>query len=171
MIEDVTTPNRRLRTLTPGVVLVLIVALMSSCGSDGDNDATEFNPTRDTLSGEPDNAPQGTAARKGFGLVSPAGAAALLEDPPADLVILDVRTPDEYDEGHIEGSIMLDFYETDFADRLSELDPDVPYLVYCRSGNRSGQTTQLMEGLGFSTVYDVDGGVIAWTEAGLELEK
>ena len=145
-VEGVTTRNGPFRTLAPGLVLILIVALLTSCGSDGDNSAEE-----------------------GFALVSPGDAAALLEDRPADLIVLDVRTPDEYDEGHIDGSIMLDFYEADFADRLAQLDPEVPYLVYCRSGNRSGQTTQLMEDLGFSTVYDVDGGVIAWAEAGLPL--
>ena len=52
---------------------------------------------------------------------------------------------------------------------LAELDPDVPYLLYCRSGNRSGQTRALMEQLGFSDVADVDGGVIAWADSGLPL--
>ncbi|MCP5029322.1 MAG: rhodanese-like domain-containing protein [Actinomycetia bacterium] len=161
-----TTRIRRTRTLALGAVLVLIVALMSGCGGDGDNPSTESGPTRDTLSGGPVN-----AAQKGFSIIAPGTAARVLEDPPADLVILDVRTPDEYAEGHIEGSVLLDFYAADFAELLAGLDPEVPYLVYCRSGNRSGQTTQLMEGLGFSTVYDVDGGVIAWAEAGLDLSK
>ncbi|MCP3855530.1 MAG: rhodanese-like domain-containing protein [Actinomycetia bacterium] len=163
-----TTRNGRFCTLAPCVVLVLATALMSGCGDDAN---TESSPTGDTLSGGSDSAPQGTAANNGFSLVSADDAAALLEDPPTDLVILDVRTPDEYEEGHIEGSIMLDFYEADFADRLAELDTDVPYLVYCRSGNRSGQTSQLMAKLGFASVYDVDGGVIAWADSGLPLSK
>jgi rhodanese-related sulfurtransferase len=62
---------------------------------------------------------------------------------------------------------MLDFYAPDFADRLAQLDPDVPYLIYCRSGNRSGQTLALMEDLGFTDVADVDGGILAWGDAGL----
>ena len=62
---------------------------------------------------------------------------------------------------------MLDFYRDDFADQLAGLDPDAPYLLYCRSGNRSGQAATIMDGLGFSNVANVDGGIISWTEAGL----
>jgi len=81
--------------------------------------------------------------------------------------VLDVRTADEFAEGHIEGAVMLDFYDPDFAAQIAELDPDVPYLLYCRSGNRSGQTTEIMDQLGFTDVADVDGGILAWADAGL----
>ncbi|MEO0493773.1 MAG: rhodanese-like domain-containing protein [Actinomycetota bacterium] len=108
-------------------------------------------------------------AGPGIRLVDAADGAATLADPPDDLVILDVRTPDEFAEGHIDGAIMIDFYEADFSARLTELDPDVPYLIYCRSGNRSGQTRAILADLGFSDVADVDGGVLAWADAGLPL--
>ena len=109
------------------------------------------------------------ASLPGIRVVDPDTGAATIADPPDDLVILDVRTPDEFAEGHIDGAIMIDFYEADFSARLAELDPDVPYLIYCRSGNRSGQTRALLEDLGFTDVADVDGGVLAWTDAGLPL--
>jgi len=74
------------------------------------------------------------------------------------------------DEGAgIEGAVMIDFYRDDFASELAKLDPEVPYVLYCRSGNRSGQTGALMTALGFSAVDDVDGGIIAWQNAGLPL--
>ena len=72
-------------------------------------------------------------------------------------------------EGHIDDAIMIDFYSDDFADQLAGLDPDVPYVLYCRSGNRSGQTLAIMEQLGFTSVQDVDGGALAWQEDGLPL--
>ena len=81
--------------------------------------------------------------------------------------MLDVRTPEEFAEGHLDGAVLVDFYDADFADQLAELDPDVPYLVYCRSGNRSGQTLDVMEQLGFTSAVDVDGGIVAWQDAGL----
>ena len=62
---------------------------------------------------------------------------------------------------------MIDFYAEDFQAQLAELDPDVPYLLYCNSGNRSGQTVPLLQELGFSDVADVDGGIQAWMGAGL----
>ena len=105
----------------------------------------------------------------GLRLVSADVAKATIDNPSDDLVILDVRTPEEFAEGHIDGAIMLDFYRDDFAAELAKLDPDVPYVLYCRSGNRSGQALQLMAGLEFQNVQDVDGGVLGWQQAGLPL--
>jgi len=52
---------------------------------------------------------------------------------------------------------------------MAELETDVPYLLYCRSGNRSGQTVELMTDLGFTDVAEVDGGIVAWEASGLAL--
>jgi rhodanese-related sulfurtransferase len=102
-----------------------------------------------------------------FATISPQDASSIVASPPAGLVVLDVRTPEEYAEGHLDGAVLVDFYDSDFADQLGQLDPEVPYLVYCRSGNRSGQTLTLMEQLGFGSASDVDGGIVAWQSAGL----
>lgn len=88
-----------------------------------------------------------------------------------DVRVLDVRTPEEFAEGHVEGATLIDFYEPDFAERIAALDRDATYVVYCRSGNRSGQATALMAEQGFSAVHDVDGGVLAWEAAGLPLAR
>jgi rhodanese-related sulfurtransferase len=103
--------------------------------------------------------------------VDVARAKEILEQPPAGLVVLDVRTPDEFSEGHLPGSVLVDFHEPDFPARLQALDPEVPYLIYCRSGARSGRTEQLMGQLGFSDVTDVEGGILAWIDAGLPVER
>lgn len=100
--------------------------------------------------------------------VAPAVAAAELDT--AGLIVLDVRTPEEYASGHVADAVNVDFYRADFADRLADLDRDTPYLLYCRSGNRSGTTLELMRELGFTNVVDVDGGIVAWAAAGLPLE-
>ena len=104
-------------------------------------------------------------------LVSASDAAGVLEDRASDVVLLDVRTPEEFNEVRVPGSINVDFYAADFASQLDNLAKDVPYVVYCRSGNRSGQTMDIMRDLGFSEVWDVDGGIISWNEAGLPLEN
>lgn len=93
-------------------------------------------------------------------------AAKIFESPPEDLVVLDVRTPEEFHAGHLDGAVMIDFYESDFAARIAELDRDVPYLLYCRSGNRSGSTADIMEDLGFTDVTDIGGGITSWVDAG-----
>lgn len=70
-----------------------------------------------------------------------------------DAVILDVRTPEEYAAGHLEGAVLLDFNGGQFAAGFPNLDPDAEYVVYCRSGNRAGQAVALMEkaGIGAAT--------------------
>lgn len=134
------------------LVIVGTLGVVTSCGSD-DPSSTE------TVA---------TAATAGdFATISPQEASTVVAEPPADLVVLDVRTPEEYAEGHLDGAVLVDFYDPDFADQLSQLDPAVPYLVYCRSGNRSGQTLTLMQQLGFASAADVDGGIVAWQSAGL----
>lgn len=73
-------------------------------------------------------------------------------------VLLDVRTPDEVNAGAAPGSENIDFYDPEFRSKISSLDKDETYFLYCRSGNRSGQTLRLMKSLDFSEVYDLSGG-------------
>ena len=84
----------------------------------------------------------------------------------SDFVVLDVRTANEYNSGHIESAIMIDFYTDTFEAELSLLDKDKTYLIYCRSGNRSAQARDIMENLGFSVVYNMQGGFNDWVDEG-----
>ncbi len=80
--------------------------------------------------------------------------------------ILDIRTPEEFNSGHIEGAINLDFYKEDFRDKLDQLDKDKKYLIYCRTANRSGQALEIMRDLGFTEVYNMLGGIVEWEKEG-----
>ena len=88
-----------------------------------------------------------------------------------DFVILDIRTPDEFNSGRIADSINLDFYESNFASELDKLDKDKTYFVYCNSGNRSGNAMGTMRDLGFTEVYDLDGGIQAWYSSGFDITQ
>ena len=85
------------------------------------------------------------------------------------VVTLDVRTPGEFAEGHIEGAQLIDFQSGNFENEISSLDKNATYAVYCRSGNRSGQAVKAMHDAGFHNVYNLNGGVIDWANAGLPL--
>jgi rhodanese-related sulfurtransferase len=74
-----------------------------------------------------------------------------------ELVILDVRTPEEFAGGHLKNATLLNKYEPDFEAKIKALDREKPYLVYCASGGRSGETKTLMQALGFKKVYDAKG--------------
>ena len=99
-----------------------------------------------------------------YGLVTPREAANIIvsmKNNP-NFVLLDIRTPSEIEAGHISGARNLNFYSSTFEQDLKKLDRNKIYLIYCRSGNRSGQARAMMAGLGFSKVYDLAGGINAW---------
>jgi len=74
-----------------------------------------------------------------------------------DFVILDVRTPSEFEEEHIPMAVNIDFYQDDFVERIRKLDRKKMYLVHCHSGRRSAQATKIMDKLGFMRVWNVRG--------------
>ncbi len=80
--------------------------------------------------------------------------------------LVDVRTPDEWNEGIMEGAMMLNFYEEDFEASMKKLDKEKPVAVYCKVGGRSGKAMALLSGLGFKEVYNLDGGMDARKSAG-----
>ena len=87
----------------------------------------------------------------------------------AGVVTLDVRTPGEFNEGHIEGALLVDFQSGNFENEIASLDKSKTYAVYCRSGNRSGQAVKVMSEAGFTNIYNLNGGVIDWANAGKTL--
>ena len=88
-----------------------------------------------------------------------------------DFIILDVRTPHEFKSGHIEKAILLDYYSKMYTGELKKLDKTKTYLIYCRSGNRSGKTLHLIKDMGFSRVYNMDKGIKGWRSKGFPLTK
>ncbi|MBP7929194.1 MAG: rhodanese-like domain-containing protein [Acidimicrobiia bacterium] len=157
---------RKLTILT-FAVLCLAVSLLSACGSDESADSNDSSET--TALPTESGANGATAVPEGVNLVEPVEASKLISEPGVQLI--DLRTPEEFDEGHIAGAEMIDFYAADFGDEIAKLDRDGQYVIYCRSGNRSGQTAVLMQSLGFTNVADVNGGILAWEGAGLDVEK
>ena len=130
------------------VLVVLAAGALAGCGGSSQDEAATV-PT----------------ATSGVVLASPEEAQALIDT--GNVKLLDVRTPEEFAAGHIAGAENVDFYAADFADRIDALDQGESYVVYCHTGNRSGKATALMADKGFTKVTDVDGGIEAWTTAGL----
>jgi len=134
----------------PALVLLLVLA---SCAST------------------PDARPQLTEVESPSGaflaMVDPAGAETILA--AGGVEIIDVRTPEEFSEGHLPGAELIDISAPDFVSRIEDLDRSATYFVYCRSDNRSGQATALMADLGFESIYELEGGTIAWLSSGRTL--
>lgn len=98
-------------------------------------------------------------------------AAALLESKKdeANFVVLDVRTPQEFEGVRLQNAVNLDYYGLNFRESLNQLDKGKIYLVYCRTGRRSSLALMIMEDYGFKEAYNVLGGIVQWKTEGLPL--
>jgi rhodanese-related sulfurtransferase len=85
--------------------------------------------------------------------------------------IIDLRTSREFNMGHIQNAINIDYYSPNFLEQLDMLNKNEPYLIYCYSGSRSYDTLQIMKRMGFTNVLDLSGGTIAWEMNGFSLVR
>ncbi len=139
--------------LALSVSLVIGVTLIAGCV--GDETATPETPTQ-IIEG-----------------ITPQETLTLIQNNQnnPDFVIIDVRTPAEFDGEHIENAVNIDFYSETFRNELDKLDKSKTYLIYCRSGNRSGSALDIMAELNFEEVYDMLGGILSWEAEGLPTVK
>lgn len=99
--------------------------------------------------------------------ITPKEAQRLIEKGEA--ISIDVRTKEEYAGGHIDSATNFDFFASNFEDEIKKLDKIKHYIVNCQSGGRSGRTVALMNTLGFTEVYNLEGGITAYKNAGLHV--
>ena len=111
-----------------------------------------------------------TAAEPGTG-VKDISQEQLLSKPPEGALILDVRTPGEYADGHVPKAVNISHDQ--LASRLSELDSDKdrPIVLYCRSGKRAGMAASVLKKAGFRNLYHLEGDMLGWHAKGLPTEK
>ena len=141
----VSPPSTRLylRTALSLIVVLLIVGMLTGCAGAAVVDAQ-------------------TATSQ---LISPIEYVTDFDDPASHLLI-DVRTPEEFASGHIEGAVNIPVEE--MAGRLDEIPGDTPIVVYCRSGNRSATAARILTEAGYAPVYDL-GGIQDWVAEGLPI--
>ena len=139
-------PARALRSRL-AVLLVALLGLTSAltaCSSDGSDGAS-------------------TDAGEGTEASGPApGVEAATQALDEERTVIDVRTPEEYEAGHVVDAELIDIQGTEFDAQIAELDPDGAYVVYCRSGNRSAAAARAMEAAGLDVI---DGGGLDDMEA------
>jgi len=178
------TPRTTARRAVGGLVAVIaLAALPAACGDGGRDVAGERDATpapaaaREATRGgeaQASDRPSGEAVRRArpgeVVQLTSAEAADLLDALPHTLVV-DVRTHDEYVEGHLVGAQHIDVSDEGLWQRRTDaLDLDRPTIVYCRSGNRSAAAAQRLVDQGFTEVYDL-GGITDWTEGDLPVDR
>ena len=138
--------SRRLTTWTLLGYLLICIMLGSGCGTD--------EPT--VL---PSQIFEDVTAQEAFDLIQDRGN-------DLDFVILDVRTPEEFSEGHIENAVNVDYNSGTFREELNQLDKSMTYLMHCKSGGRSSEAINIMAELDFLEVYHMVDGMDGWEDAG-----
>lgn len=153
---------------------VLLVPVLASPCAAGEPSASAPAATAPVASAPAAKAPATSAPAASAPAPAPlprevdaAQAAALLRERP-DIVVLDVRSPEEFRMGHLAGATLIDHDGPGFADKLLALDRSRTYLVYCKAGGRSADARDILVGKGrFPSVVYFGGGFDAWLEAGL----
>jgi rhodanese-related sulfurtransferase len=92
-------------------------------------------------------------------------------DIKPDVQLIDARTPGEYAQGHLANAMNLDWNGGALQERVSELDPKKPVLIYCASGRRSAAAAAFLKEKGFTNVIDMAGGIGAWQQAGMPVTR
>ena len=147
------------------VALLIAVAAIALITLTSDSDSDDAPSDTLAVLGNIDESPIGLSANPAA-LVSPNQYQSTFVGEDLEHVLIDVRTPAEYESGYIDGAgnINVEILEQN----LDLIPRDVPIVVYCRSGNRSAQATQILVQNGFTEVYDL-GGVLDWEASGLTL--
>lgn len=129
--------TRHHRTRLAAIVLAITLSLVG-CSADGGGDTVAFDGTH--------------------------VPAAQFEEAMAtdDAVVLDVRTPQEFAEGHLPDAVNIDISAPDFVEQIAALDSDVPYAVYCRTDNRSQAAIEVMTDQGVDSTIGLSGGIVQW---------
>jgi len=85
--------------------------------------------------------------------------------------IIDIRTPQEFSQGHIEGAVNINYYDSNFMDQIAKYDKNQPIFIYCRSGNRTSSASRKMADFGFKQINDLEGGILYWIKNNNETVK
>lgn len=81
-----------------------------------------------------------------------------------NVVLVDVRTADEHAHGHLHKSRLMDYYKPDFRRKLQTLPRYADVILYCRSGRRSAEAKHFLDSIGYTKVYNMTGGIVAWNK-------
>jgi rhodanese-related sulfurtransferase len=88
-----------------------------------------------------------------------------------EIILIDVRTPQEFEQGHLENSVNINIADRSFKEEVGKLDRSEPVYVYCKVGGRSAKAASILREMGFEEVYDLEGGIRNWEKSGMKVVK
>ncbi len=84
---------------------------------------------------------------------------------------IDIRTPQEFAEGHLKNAVNINFYDPNFIKKMNNFDKTKKLYIYCRTGNRTGSASRKLKKMGFIKIYDLQGGILNWRKNNMEVIK
>ena len=155
---------------TPGTRARRVALAVGACSGEGDEGgggAPEVLPALPTLAMA--EVPPGEMSVNVLDVTAHEAKELIQSD--ASVIVLDVRTPDEFAEGHIKGAVNLDFMSETFFEDLDKLDKSASYVVYCRSGRRSAKAIDAMKAAQIESIAHMNTGMNGWSAAGLPVTQ
>ena len=140
--------------------LLVLTIFTTACNSQNSNGSSNQTGTVVLVDNPTENVHKNVAANEFKQLIA-----------KGDVVVIDVRTPNEFAQGHIQGAKLINLYDPNFNAKIADLDKGATTLVYCKSGRRSANAMRKMKSAGFSTVYNLSGGIMSWMSAGGEIVR
>lgn len=146
------------------IVAVLFLAITSYAFLNGDG--SENTKQNESNTQNSDKQVKGVSTQTDEPIIKKVNSKEALEiiNNNSALIIIDLRTYEEYDRGHIENAVNIDYYGTGFEDKIKSLEKNLPYLIYCQSGNRSSQALKMFKEQHIIEVYELIGGYSEWNK-------
>jgi rhodanese-related sulfurtransferase len=139
-----------MKSIITKIALLLILSIsFTSCGQKTKSETNAVETSENVI----------------VSLISPEDLNAKL----GDIQLIDVRTPEEFAQGHLKNSVNINFYDSAFMDDMEKLDKSKVLYIYCRSGSRSGKASKQLGKMGFTKVYDLQGGINNWNSKSFEI--
>ncbi|MEM6633338.1 MAG: rhodanese-like domain-containing protein [Bacteroidota bacterium] len=145
--------------------LLLILSISGSCIDS----STYNNGSKDTSPSSSDTIVERISSQTRIENITTQEYGEKLAEIP-EAIQIDVRTPAEFEIGFIPGAINIDVKAADFPEQIAKLDPTKTYFVNCKAGSRSMRACKVMQAQGFTNLYNLEGGILAWQKAGNEVE-
>ena len=150
-------------------ILIVMIALVTGCGNSGETTSDVAQQAQQAVQQAVEQVAVEEEAVEEVVEQTPTYEVLNVADFKAkmasleDYHLIDVRTPGEVAAGTIENSININFSTSNFETELEKMDKSKPLMLFCRSGNRSGKASQIARNLGFTEIYDLKGGMMAWS--------
>ncbi|GEM_PF-1103583 len=150
---------------------ISIIVLSLMLATQGCNNASQSSANTNAATSPSTTTPKASPSSQQAGDIISINAKEfhqLIEEQAEEIPVIDVRTPEEYQQGHLPHAVNINIYDERFKEKVLKTVGERPaVMVYCRSGRRSLKAAEVLKEMGYQKIYNLRGGILEWTESGL----